>query len=260
MRSIIFILFLLITFAGPAWVLLSGQVNLHGDYRTANRDSAHLAPDPNTTPEAIVQVYTARAFFWDGIFAMHTWIATKPAHAAHFTTYQVIGWRALRGLNPLFIHEDLPDRNWFDHKPIILMDVRGKAAETLIPEIDRAAKAYPYPDRYTTWPGPNSNTFTAHVLRQVPDMQIELPANAIGKDYFGKTTFFAPAISHTGYQFSLFGLLGITIAKQEGLEINLLGLVYGINPFKPSIKLPGVGELSLTKSPTSGNPNKTPLS
>jgi hypothetical protein len=33
------------------------------------------------------------------------------------------------------------------------------------------------------WPGPNSNTFTAAVLRAVPELAILLPPNAIGKDF-----------------------------------------------------------------------------
>ena len=32
-------------------------------------------------------------------------------------------------------------------------------------------------------------------------------------------------------------------SAKEGLEINILGLVFGINPLDPSIKLPGVGRI-----------------
>jgi aminoglycoside phosphotransferase (APT) family kinase protein len=40
-------------------------------------------------------------------------------------------------------------------------DVRGAAAEALIPQIDAAARSYPYAGEYSAWPGPNSNTVDA---------------------------------------------------------------------------------------------------
>ena len=36
---------------------------------------------------------------------------------------------------------------------------------------------------YRIWPGPNSNSFTAAILRAVPELGVSLPANAIGRDY-----------------------------------------------------------------------------
>ena len=68
----------------------------------------------------------------------------------------------------------------------------------------------------------------------MPELSLALPANAIGKDFIGLGKFFTKAPSATGYQFSLFGLFGILVAKKEGIEINLLGLVYGARfaPFK----------------------------
>src|SRR5258707_11856639 len=49
------------------------------------RDATGLAPDPATTPEAVIQVYAARAVAWRAAFAVHTWIAVKPAGAPRFT-------------------------------------------------------------------------------------------------------------------------------------------------------------------------------
>ena len=45
-------------------------------------------------PEAIVQVYASRTFGWRGAFAVHTWVAAKPAGADRYTRYEVIGWRS----------------------------------------------------------------------------------------------------------------------------------------------------------------------
>ena len=53
--------------------------------------------------------------------------------------------------------------------------------------------------------------------------------------------------SHTGYQVSLGGVAGVSVARKEGFEINLLGLVVGISPSQLAIKLPGFGELGFGK-------------
>jgi len=49
--------------------------------------------------------------------------------------------------------------------------------------VDRAARAYPWADTYKAFPGPNSNTFTAWVARQVPELGLSLPFSAIGSGY-----------------------------------------------------------------------------
>ncbi|MDX1975912.1 MAG: DUF3750 domain-containing protein [Rickettsiales bacterium] len=226
---------------GPLWMLFSGRVDLKADYRTANRESAHLAPLPHEAPEAVIQVYAARAFNWRGIFASHCWFAVKAKGASEYTVYQIVGWRNYRGLPALSIAKDVPDRNWYNQTPKVILDVRGEKAEALIPKIDAAAKAYPYAHPYTLWPGPNSNTFPAYIARRIPELGLALPADAIGKDYLVDSRFVAPAPSGTGYQISLFGVVGLLIAKQEGFEINILGGVYGVRfaPFR--ILLPGWG-------------------
>jgi len=240
-----FIIFLILTFIGPISILIWGRIDFMADYRDANRDSIHIAPDPATVKEALIQIYAARAFNWRGIFATHTWIATKEKNAEHYTVYQIIGWRLLRNLSALSITEDLPDRRWFNQNPHLVYELRGEQAETLIQKIANAAKSYPYPDRYVTWPGPNSNTFPAYVLRQVPELHATLPSNALGKDFLPNGAVFTVAPSHTGYQFSLFGLFGMMLAKEEGIEINVLGLVYGFSPKMRIIKLPGFGDIKI---------------
>lgn len=230
---------LIITIVGPLFIWLRGDINFKSDYRTANRQSANLAPNPLTTKEAVIQVYAARAFNWRGLLATHCWIATKLANENEYSVYQVVGWLQYRNLPVVSIQKDLPDRNWFDQAPKVILDIRGSKAQELIAQINQAANSYPYSNQYTIWPGPNSNSFIAHIGREVPDLGFVMPSNAIGKDFISKNKFFSRAVSNTGYQISLFGLLGITIAKKEGIEINLLGLVYGIKfaPFK--ILLPG---------------------
>jgi hypothetical protein len=232
-----------ILLAGPALALMTGEASLGRSWNTATRDVSGLAPPPAATPEAIVQVYGARAFGWRGAFAVHTWIAVKPAGAASYTSYEVIGWRYWRGGNGLTRREGAPDHQWFGSTPEVYAELRGAEAAAAIPEIEAAVAAYPFAERYRTWPGPNSNTFTATIARQVPALRLDLPPTAVGKDYLGETTFVATAPSGTGYQISLFGVAGLLAAKEEGLEINLLGMTFGIDPLDLAVKVPGLGRL-----------------
>ena len=245
MRKILTITLILLLLALVSMLIAGASGALNRDWRTASRESAGIAPDPATTPEAVVQLYAARAFNWRGIFGVHTWIAAKEAGAPAYTVYQVVGWRLYRGLPVVAVREDIPDRLWFDSRPEVLADLRGAAAEGAIPAIRKAAGSYPYPDTYRLWPGPNSNTFTAYVARRVPELGAALPSNALGKDYLDKGAFLARTPSRTGWQLSLYGLLGVTLALQEGFEINLLGLVFGVDVARPALKIPFVARIGL---------------
>ena len=225
-----------------------GRHSVMADWSTASREPLGIAPDPATTKEAVAQVYTARAFSWRGYFGVHSWIAVKPTGASGFITYEIIGWRAYRGGNALVIQNGVPDRRWFGAEPTVVADVRGKGVDDVIKRIDTAARSYPYTEHYTIWPGPNSNTFTAFVARQVPELKLDLPPTAIGKDYLPDGKLFARTPSGTGYQVSLFGLLGVLLGVEEGIEINILGLTFGIDPMHLAVKLPMAGRIGLIGS------------
>ena len=237
--------FLAINLAGPLLVLLSGDISMAGNWRTADRSSTGVAPLPDKTPEAVVQVYAARAYNWRGIFAVHTWIATKEKHAKHYTVHHVLGWNERRGLPVVVSVNDVPDRAWYGYTPEIITDVRGKKAETAIKKISTAVNNYPYKHNYVLWPGPNSNTFIAYIGRQVPELELDLPPSAIGKDYLVNGNIISNTPSGSGFQFSLFGLAGFLFSRTEGIELNILGLVTGFNPVHPAVKLPGIGKIEL---------------
>ncbi len=249
--ALAFLLFM--TLLGPVLVACSGTIKFAQDWRTADRSSTGIAPDPVREKDAVVQVYAARAFNWRGIFAVHTWIATKERNAPRYKVHQVVGWRAWDELPVVVSEEDLPDRSWYGYTPEVLVDLRGAGAERAIISINRAVTAYNYQYRYTLWPGPNSNTFVAEIGRQVPELKLDLPATAIGKDFLTRAMFIDKAPSSTGYQLSFYGLLGFTLAREEGLEVNILGLNFGFNPLKLKLKLPGIGSVG-ARNPAYGNP------
>jgi len=118
--------FLLLFFALPLYTVLSGQAPLNRDFRTADRSSAGIAPRADTTPEAVVQVYYARALNWRGIFGVHTWIATKPENAREYTVHQVIGWRLFRGMLAVVSAPGTPDGRWFGNEPTLIADLRRR--------------------------------------------------------------------------------------------------------------------------------------
>src|SRR5258708_5341819 len=217
------------------------------DWRSASREPVGLAPDPASARDAIIQVYAARVIGWRGVFGVHTWIAVKPAVAGEYTVYEVIGWRLRSQDTALVVRHRAPDMRWFGSAPELVAEKRGAGVEELIERLDKAAHSYPWAGEYTMWPGPNSNTFTAWVLRAVPELEADLPPTAIGKDY-SALKLVGSAPSARRFHFSFFGLAGLTASAVEGFEVNLLGLSFGINPFDPSLKLPLVGRVGPARS------------
>lgn len=219
------------------------------DWRTADRSSAKIAPLPSQERRAVVLIYTARAFSWRGWFAVHSWFAIKDKDASSYEVLQVIGWRLAQKKSPVFDEADLPDRRWYGSEPSLLFDLRGEKAEEAIVKIRKAVADYPYRDSYWIWPGPNSNTFTSYILRSVPEIGIVLPPNAIGRDWLANGTVFGRSESCTGFQVSLFGLLGFTVGLRDGVEVEVLGLDFGVDFLRPALKLPIVGRIGMRTTP-----------
>jgi hypothetical protein len=211
-------------------------------FRDADWSSIGSLPPASQYPQARVLVLSGRTGGWKGVLAVHSWIVVKRENAVRWTRFDVVGWG-----NPVRVNGWAPDGRWFGDRPRVVVDVQGKEAERLIPKIEEAVKDYRFANAgdYHVWPGPNSNTFTAHVARQVPELGLGLPANAIGKDFLPGGALVARAPSGTGLQLSLYGIVGILVAAREGIELNVLGLSIGIDAAAPGLKLPAIGRLGL---------------
>jgi hypothetical protein len=212
------------------------------NWRGADWSSAKLLPPPEAAPQPIVAIYAARVGRWRGIFAHHTWIVVKEEGAGRYTRFDKVGWGS-----PVRTDGWAADGRWFGNPPQPIVYLEGEAAGRLIPQIRQAVATYPYARAgdYSAWPGPNSNTFVAHVMRSVPDLSAAMPPTALGKDWQPLHDIVGLSPSRTGFQISLGGYAGLTIGWIEGIEIDLLGLVAGLDLRRPAIKLPGWGRIGM---------------
>jgi hypothetical protein len=209
-------------------------------WRDADWSSSGMLPKAAEHPEARLLVLSGRTGGLKGVVAVHSWVVLKREGGRAWTRYDVVGWG-----NPVRMNGWAPDGRWYGDSPVVVADVRGEEAEALIPKVEAAIKDYRYGHAgdYRIWPGPNSNTFVATVLRAIPELRAVLPPHAIGKDFRDQGFYLGLSDSRTGVEMSLWGLFGVKLGWVEGLEINFLSLVAGLDLRQPALKLPGFGRI-----------------
>ena len=196
-------------------------------------------------------------------FAHHGWIEMRASGSGDWTLLEVNG-----GVKILTVQDEvaLADERW--SQPVrVLASWHGDEATRLIPllldatqdEIDASEElspgpmeqarreawasthSTPYPRHpwrqdYESWPGPNSNTFIATLLRAVPRMGAELDHNSVGKDWaeglrLGRTDDELGVEVDTRF-------LGAAVGLYQGLELHLIGLTAGVSFWPPALKIP----------------------
>ena len=236
MIGLLFLLVAPITVSSVKYMLGDRSV----DWQSADRSSAGLLPSPAQHPDALVRVFAARTVRWRGIFAVHSWIVVKESDAPRYTRYDYTAWG-----EPIRVNGFAPDGRWFGDVPKVIAAADGDDADRMIPRILAAVEGYQqrsYGD-YRAWPGPNSNTFVTAVMAAAPELRATLPPTAIGKDFPYNGGMFGLTPSRTGVRVTLGGYLGLTVGWVEGIEINFLGAVFGLDLRRPAIKMPGLGRL-----------------
>ncbi len=235
----VLVLIILPVAAGSAWSYAKGWPS---GWNSADWSSSHTIPDPRTDRPAMIRIYAARSGRWKGIFAVHHWIVVKRQGSLHYDRYEVVGWG-----RPVRLNNYAPDARWYSNPPQIVHELRGAQADALIGKVEQAVASYQWQryGSYHVWPGPNSNTFVAHVLRSVPELGAEMLPTGIGKDFIKPGLAFANMPSGTGWQVSLWGLAGAGLSLREGLELHVLGATIGIDPDDLAVKLPALGKIGL---------------
>jgi hypothetical protein len=244
MGLIVFALVYLVPIAiSAALYALKGR---HLDWRSADRSSARLLAPASSNGEAAVRIFSARTVSWRGIIATHSWVVIKESGGP----YERFDYTAWGG--PIWKDRFVPDGRWFGAEPELIFAADGPAAARMIPLIRFAIQHYRYPNPgdYRIWPGPNSNTFVAAIMQAVPELEATLPPTAIGKDFPYDGNWVGLTPSRTGLRINLGGYVGLTIGWYEGIELNLLGAVAGIDVRRPALKLPGIGRLGWPLTPT----------
>jgi hypothetical protein len=119
---------------------------------------------------------------------------------------------------------------------VVLCEWRGEEARRLL-EVMRRPDDYPYRDTYRVWPGPNSNTYCAWVLREA-GKSFDLHPMMIGKDYCGWLGFGASvSTTRTGLQLES-PLVGLKVGLLDGAELHVLTLTFGVDFWPPAFKTP----------------------
>ncbi|WP_373870071.1 DUF3750 domain-containing protein [Azorhizobium oxalatiphilum] len=212
------------------------------NWRAADRSSAGLLPAAAQHQPATIRVFAARTVRWRGIFAVHSWIVLKDAGATSYERYDYTAWG-----NPIRVNGFEADGRWFGQAPELVFAVDGDEAARLIPQLRTAIRAYG-PRRsgdYAAWPGPNSNSFVASVMAALPESRAVLPPTAIGKDFPVDGRWVGLTPSGTGLRMTLGGYAGLTLGWLEGIEVNILGAVAGLDLRRPALKLPALGRIGM---------------
>ncbi len=241
---VIFALFLLPILTRAALYTISNDPR---SWRDADWSSTGMLPAASDFKPARVIVFTGTAGAWKGVFSVHSWIVLKHENETRWRRYDLVGWG-----EPVRLNNWPVDGRWYGNVPVAIADISGADAEKLIPRVEAAVAAYQFARAgdYRIWPGPNSNSFVATILRAVPELAVSLPPNAVGRD-FRDGIYAGLTDSRTGVEFNLNGFATIKFGWVEGIEVNLLGLVAGLDLRHPGLKLPGFGRIGIASPVTS---------
>lgn len=236
---LILVVYLLPALASTGWWSLQ---NHPSSWREAEWGTSGVLPKADANGDAKIYIMSASTGGLKGAVASHSWIVTKAKGDATYNRYDKVGWGS-----PIRRNNYVADAYWYSNTPHIVKEISGDEAQRLIPAVEAAIQSYPYAGvgDYRIYPGPNSNSFVAHVLRTVPDLDAVLPPDAVGRDYLSDGWMFAIDADGRDMHATLYGLIGIAAGQRSGLEVHFMGLVAGIDVANPGVKIPAIGRIGL---------------
>lgn len=237
--SLLILVFIFPALATAGWWSLKDRPD---SWSSADWSATGILLDPAADEEAAAYLMAARTGGLKGAFSVHSWIVMKEPAGREYVRYDTVGW----GM-PIRRNGYPADARWYSNDPEIIHSVHGEEAARLIPLFEAAIERYPYSGRgdYRIWPGPNSNSFIAYLLREVPEFGAVMPSNAVGRDF--APGFFSADWSPEAWDFhaTFGGFLGLAAGLRSGLEVHFAGLVAGIDLMRPALKIPAYGRLEL---------------
>ena len=209
-------------------------------WRAADWSSAKLLPSPAAAPQPIVAIYAARVGRWRGIFAHHSWIVVPaPARRGTPVTTRSVGAVPCAPMagpgRPLVRQCAAADPR---HR-------RGRcsAADRENPGRGRLL-SLPRMGRLPGLAGSELQHLRGACHAPVPELAAVLP----DRDRQGLAThdgsFRTDPEPHRNPALPR-GFAGVAIGWIEGIEVNFLGLIAGLDVRRPAIKLPGWGRIGL---------------
>ncbi len=213
-----------------------------GSWRNADWSSSGILPRAPSKDEAAIYVLAARTGGLKGAFSVHSWLVVKRPGSASYDRYDKVGWGS-----PIRHNAYAADGRWYANAPEIVASATGPEAARLIPAVEQAIADYRYSNRgdYRMWPGPNSNSVVAHVLRSAPDLGAILPPNATGRDYAPGLFAVDLAPDWRDIHVTLGGFFGFAAGVRSGIEFHFAGLVVGVDLANPAVKIPAYGTVRL---------------
>ncbi|MBB3965499.1 DUF3750 domain-containing protein [Rhizobium metallidurans] len=236
---LILVVYLLPALASAGWWSLQSRPS---SWREAEWGTSGVLPKADASEDAKIYIMSASTGGLKGAVASHSWIVTKAKGDAAYNRYDKVGWGS-----PIRRNNYVADAYWYSNTPRIVKEISGGEAQRLIPAVEAAIQSYPYAGvgDYRIYPGPNSNSFVAHVLRTVPDLDTVLPPDAVGRDYLSGGRMFAIDADGRDMHATLYGLIGIAAGQRSGFEVHFMGLVAGIDVTNPGLKIPAIGRIGL---------------
>jgi hypothetical protein len=160
--------------------LAVGFIGCGGCHRMPDQFGFASVTKPPEPAEPVLQLRCAK-IPWVAWVACHTWFAEYSTAEGRWVRWEV--WQTSGGKAFGHVRKDLmPAGSGVGAGPSwVLAEWRGEEAQRLRAVLNRP-EDYPWPHEYRYVPGPNSNTYTAWVLRQA-GIDCPLPPAAIGKGY-----------------------------------------------------------------------------
>ena len=194
---------------------------------TGQGTAPQAAIAPSILPSTcVVQLRYATLPHFLKAIAVHYWFAVFDPASRQWHRWEVWQAKDAGGKSMGHVHCDLrhPDCGVGGGAYRLGAEWGGSAAWAIYSVLNNA-RDYPHRDRYRAWPGPNSNTFVAWVLRQA-GLHHAFDPRAVGKDYVGLHGMWRSA-RRAGVQLET-PLLGVKFSPHDGVEIHWLCLTWGL--------------------------------